>query len=229
VDDAAITVNPVDHRRAAGFIRAHTTLRPVTGVPEVRLHLADDSLAVWEATEAEVARGELDPPFWAFAWAGGQALARWVLDRPEAVSGRPVLDVATGSGLVAVAAALAGAAEVAAIDADPIAAVAARLNATANAVDVAVAAAPVEQVDVPAAGTVVLAGDVFYQEAMARRMLAAFDRFLAAGCDVVVGDPRRAYLPAARLEVLAESEVTVDADLEDLPVKPGLVARLLPG
>jgi predicted nicotinamide N-methyase len=211
----------------AAFIRAHTSIHVVPAVPGIRLLLADDSLAVWEATEADVAQGALDPPFWAFAWAGGLALARWLLDHPSAVAGRRVVDVATGSGLVAVAAAKAGAADVTACDLDSLAVVAAQLNAELNQVTLHPRHTAIEALT-PDPGSLVVAGDVFYQEAMARTMLTALERHLAAGCDVLIGDPGRAYLPAERLDVLDRRDLEVDPEIEDSTVKPGIVARLLP-
>lgn len=227
MDDVATGLTAAGARRAAVFVRAHTELRRLPTVPEIVLHVADDSLAVWEATQAEVDRGEIDPPFWAFAWAGGLGLARLLLDRPELVAGRPVLDVATGSGLVAIAAARAGAPEVTAVDLDPLAVSATRLNASANRVPIVARVADVAALD-PPAGTLVTAGDVFYERSMAYTMLRAFDRFAAAGCEVLVGDPHRTYLPAERLEPLATVDVDVDPGLEDAPVKTTLVARLRP-
>lgn len=227
MDDVAPDLSAADARRAATFVRAHTVLRALPTVPEIALHVADDTLAVWEATQAEVDRGDIDPPFWAFAWAGGLGLARVLLDRPDLVAGRGVVDVATGSGLVAIAAAVAGAGQVTAVDLDPLAVAAARLNATANRVRLAYRVVDVAALD-PPPGTVVTAGDVFYERSMTYTMLRSFDRFLAAGCEVLIGDPLRTYLPAERLEPIATVEVDVDAELEDAPVKATLVGRLLP-
>ena len=211
----------------AEFVLAHTRVRPAPYVPEVRLHLAEDSLEVWEATQVAVDRGEVPPPFWAFVWAGGQALARHLLDRPEVARGRRVVDIATGSGLVAVAAAQAGAAEVSACDVDELAVAAARLNARLNGVTVDVQRADARDVDV-AAGTLVTVGDVFYDEKIAAVMLAALTRLAGAGAEVLVGDPHRAYLPVDRLDVVASYEVDVETDIEDAPVKPAVVTRLRP-
>ena len=211
----------------AEFVLAHTRVRPAPYVPEVRLHLAEDSLEVWEATQVAVDRGEVPPPFWAFVWAGGQALARHLLDRPEVARGRRVVDIATGSGLVAVAAAQAGAAEVSACDVDELAVAAARLNARLNGVTVDAQRADARDVDV-AAGTLVTVGDVFYDEKIAAVMLAALTRLAGAGAEVLVGDPHRAYLPVDRLDVVASYEVDVETDIEDAPVKPAVVTRLRP-
>jgi len=210
----------------AEFVLAHTRVRPAPFVPEVRLHLADDSMEVWEATQVAVERGAVPPPFWAFVWAGGQAVARWLLDSPAVVEGRRVVDVATGSGLVAIAAALAGAAPVTAYDVDEMAIGATRLNAKLNAVEIEAQVRDVRELDVPV-GTLVTVGDVFYDEKIAAVMLTELDRLAADGADVVVGDPHRAYLPAHRLQVIASYEVDVETDIEDAPVKPAIVARLI--
>lgn len=187
----------------ADFVRAHTRLTPVPFVPEVRLHQADEPIALWERTEAGGATQP--PPFWAFAWAGGQALARHLLDHPETVAGRRVLDLATGSGIVAIAAALAGAAEVAATDLDPAAVAAAHRNAGANGVTL-----------VPAAGTpeVLLAGDVFYSPTVAGQMTARLRAARRQSATVLVGDPGRGYLPERLFERIAEHVVPVPAALE---------------
>lgn len=208
------------------FVRAHTGIRVAPFVPELRLRLADDSLELWEATEGAVGRGEVPPPFWAFVWAGGQALARHLLDHPATVDGRTVVDVASGSGLVAIAASLAGARSVTACDVDDLAVAAARMNARLNRAQVTVLQADVREVPVEP-GTVVTVGDVFYDERLAAVMLPALRRLAAGGAEVLVGDPQRAYLPRDALEVVATYDVDVEADLEDSPVKETVVARLL--
>jgi predicted nicotinamide N-methyase len=208
----------------AEFVLAHTTERRPPFVPEVRLRLADDSLEVWEATQVAVDHGAVPPPFWAFVWAGGQALARHLLDT-GAAAGRDVLDVATGSGLVAIVAAHAGARSVHAVDIDELAVAATRLNARLNAVDVTVCLRDVRDVEV-APGTLVTVGDVFYDEKIAASMLTALSRLADAGAEVLVGDPRRAYLPVGALEVVASYDVDVETDIEDAPVKSAVVARL---
>jgi predicted nicotinamide N-methyase len=209
----------------AEFVLAHTRVRPAPFVPEVRLHLADDSVELWEATQVAVDRGELPPPFWAFVWAGGQAVARHVLDDASVVAGRHVVDVATGSGLVAIAAAMAGAARVDAVDIDDLAVAAARLNVGLNRVDVHARPCDVRELTVDP-GTLVTVGDVFYDERIAATMLAELTRLVEAGAEVLVGDPHRAYLPTDALEVVATYEVDVETDIEDAPVKPAVVARL---
>jgi predicted nicotinamide N-methyase len=209
----------------AEFVLAHTRVRPAPYVPEISLHLSDDSLELWEATQVAVERGVLPPPFWAFVWAGGQALARHLLDTRGQVDGRHVVDVATGSGLVAIAAARAGAAVVEAYDVDELAVAATRLNAALNGVTVRAAACDVRELSV-GAGTVVTVGDVFYDETIAAAMLPALQGLADAGAEVLVGDPQRAYLPRERLAPVATYDVEVETDLEDAPVKPTVVARL---
>lgn len=207
------------------FILRETELTSVPFVPEIRLHMAQDAIALWETTERE--RGEigLPPPFWAFAWAGGVAVARYVLDHPELVDGRAVLDIAAGSGLVGVAAALRGATGVRAAEIDAYAVAAIGLNAEANGVRVD--GALVDLVDGDGApAEVVLAGDVFYERTMAARFLPFLERAAARGATVIVGDPGRAYLPRDRFTAVASYQVPVVADLEDASVKTTTVWRL---
>jgi predicted nicotinamide N-methyase len=211
----------------AAFIRAHTRLMPVPHAPEICLHLADEATALWEKTEEELGTIGLPPPFWAFAWAGGQALARYVLDNPATVAGLRVLDVATGSGLVAIAAAKAGAAEVTGIDIDAFAEVAVGLNAAANGVSIA--ARTGDPVGTDEGWDVILAGDICYQRDMTEAMLAWLGPIGAAGRPVLIGDPGRTYLPRERLSKLAEYEVPVTRALEDLEVKRTAVWQLRDG
>ena len=212
----------------AEFVLAHTSVRRPPYVPEVRLHLADDSIELWEQTQVAVDQGQLPPPFWAFVWAGGQALARHLLDDPQTVRGREVVDVATGSGLVAIAAALAGARPVRATDVDELAIAATRLNVGLNQVDIAASVVDVHDLDVTA-GTLVTVGDVFYDEKIAAVMLRELTRLTHAGAEVLIGDPHRHYLPTDALEVVARYDVDVETDIEDAPVKPSVVARLRGG
>jgi predicted nicotinamide N-methyase len=212
------------------FIRSHTALAAVPFVPEIVLYQADEPIALWEETEATGA--EQPPPFWAFAWAGGQALARHVLDHPDLVTGRSVLDLATGSGLVAVAAARAGAFPVTANDIDPYSLAAAEANALANAVKIR----PVE-VDLLQPGLleteeeygVILAGDVFYSREMAAKVLPFLRRAANRGALVLVGDPRRAYLPTDGLIKRATYEVPVNEALESVPVRSTTVWQMTNG
>ncbi|MER7007687.1 50S ribosomal protein L11 methyltransferase [Dactylosporangium sp. NPDC000555] len=200
----------------AQFVLANTSLSPVPLTPEVHLHLADEAIELWERTESDQG-GQLPPPFWAFAWAGGQALARYVLDHPALLAGRDVLDLAAGSGLVAIAAMKAGAARVTAVEIDPLAIAAIDVNTKAN--DVVVTALLGDVLEQEPDADVVLAGDVFYSREMTRRMLAYLRRAAGKGTTVLVGDPGRAYLPKDHLTLLAEYDVPVPRTLEDAPVK----------
>jgi predicted nicotinamide N-methyase len=208
----------------AAFVRTHTRLMPVPHAPEIVLHLADEATALWQKTEEELGTIGLPPPFWAFAWAGGQALARYVLDNPAIVRGKRVLDVATGSGLVAIAAAKAGAAEVTGIDIDAFAEVAVDLNAAANGVSVAARTGDPAGTD--GGWDVILAGDICYQRDMTEAMMAWLGPIAAEGRPVLIGDPGRTYLPRERLAKLAEYEVPVTRALEDLEIKRTAVWRL---
>ena len=202
------------------FIRANTRLLPVPHAPEIRLHLADEATALWEKTEEELGAMGLPPPYWAFAWAGGQALARHILDRPEIVRAKRVLDFASGSGLVAIAAARAGAAKVAATEIDGFALTAILLNAEANGVALERLAGDVLERPVePADWDIVLAGDVCYERPMAERAIAWLEAAAAAGIEVLLGDPGRSYLPKQRLEQLAEYSVPTTRALEDAEIK----------
>ncbi len=208
----------------ADFVRAHTHLAPVPFVPELQLHQADEVIALWEQTEA--AGADQPPPFWAFAWAGGQALARHVLDDPELVAGRSVLDLATGSGLVALAAARAGAAPVTANDVDPLSLAAAQANADANGIRLELVEG--DLLDGDEKYGVVLAGDVFYSRAMARRVLPYLRRAAGRGSLVLVGDPGRAYLPVEGMIRRAAYDVPVIEDLESVPVRHTTVWQVRP-
>ncbi|MGY1624693.1 class I SAM-dependent methyltransferase [Geodermatophilus sp. SYSU D00965] len=187
------------------FVRAHTQVRRPTCVPEVRLHVADDVVALWEAMEADGGAGEA-PPFWAAAWPGGQALARFVLDRPAVVAGRAVLDLGSGSGLVAIAARLAGARSVLASDVDPFSRTAIGVNAGLNGVPGVGVTGDVLGRDLRGID-VVLAGDVCYDREMTERVLPFLDRARARGVEVHVGDPGRPYLPHDRLVAEAVYEI----------------------
>jgi predicted nicotinamide N-methyase len=211
----------------AAFIRTHARLQPVGHAPELRLHLADDTSPLWRLGESELAALGVVDPYWAFAWAGGQALARHLLDHPALVAGRRVLDFATGSGIAAIAAARAGASEVTAVDIDPLAIAALGLNAAANAVAVEGICADVIGQD--AGWDVILAGDVCYERALAERVIAWADRLGRRGARVLIGDPGRAWLPRDRLERLAEYQVPVARELEDMEVRRTAVWQLRPG
>jgi len=203
------------------FIRANTRLKPVPHVPEISLHVADEAVPIWQKTEEELDRMGLPPPYWAFAWAGGQALARYVLDHPDAVARKRVLDLAAGSGLVAIAAARAGAAPVIAADIDAFTEAAIALNAEAN--DVYIEIVVQDLLDRAASAEprydVILVGDLFYERDTATRALGFLDRHAATGARVLIGDPGRTYLPKERLTRLAEYSVPVTRELEDLEIK----------
>jgi predicted nicotinamide N-methyase len=205
------------------FIRAETRLLPVPHAPEIRLHLADEATELWQKTEEELGEIGLPPPFWAFAWAGGQALARYVLDHPELVAGRRVLDVASGSGLVAIAAAMAGASSVEAADIDAFAVAAVALNAEANGL--AVVPRLGDLVGTDEGWDAVLAGDIFYDRDIAARMTEWLLALQGRGATVLVGDPGRSYLPKDRLEELACYRVPVTRALEDAEIKVSRVWR----
>ena len=207
-----------------GFILAHTRLMPVPHASEISLHVAEEATELWQKTEDELAVIGLPPPFWAFAWAGGQALARYLLDDTSIVRGRRVLDFASGSGLVAIAAAKAGAAAVEACDIDAFAAEAIAINAEANAVRIAVRLDDLVGRD--EGWDVVCAGDVCYERAMAERVIAWLEQLAARGAQVLIGDPGRSYLPRARLETLANYAVPVTRSLEDAEIKQSSVWRL---
>lgn len=212
---------------AADFIAANTRLQAVPHAPEISLWLADEVTPLWRLTEEELGEIGLPPPFWAFAWAGGQALARWLLDHPLEVAGKSVLDLATGSGLVAIAAMKAGAARVLAADIDPYCAAAVNANARSNEVQVAftdqnLLDGPPPSVDV------ICAGDVFYEKRMAEAVLIWLRKAQANGTRVIVGDPGRTYFPRSGLSLLAEYSVPTTRELEDQEVKRSRVWSLDP-
>jgi len=213
---------------AEEIIRGSTTLSPVVLVPEIRLYQASEPMSVWQHTEQATGRTGLDPPFWAFAWAGGQALARYLLDHPEAVTGRHVIDVASGSGLVAIAAVLAGAAGVTAYDIDPLAATAITANAEANCVAVPAVCTDVLSGLPPDGTDLVLVADAFYERDLAAQVLRFAERSQARGAAVMAGDFGRAYLPRARLVPLASYDVPGLGALEDADVKCTTVWTLRP-
>jgi predicted nicotinamide N-methyase len=201
----------------AAFIRAHTRLLAVPHTPEIHLYLADEATALWEKTEEELGEMGLPPPFWAFAWAGGQALARYILDHPEITRGKRVLDFASGSGLVAIAAARAGAASVEASEVDEFALAAIELNAGANRVGVMPRAG--DMVGEDDDWDLVLAGDVSYERDMAERVTNWLARLAARGARVLIGDPGRTYLARDRLDPIAEYRIPVTRELEDMEIK----------
>jgi len=217
-----VTDRPIpDPRR---FIQEQTRVKPVPHAEEISLHVADEAMELWQKTEDDLGELGLDPPFWAFAWAGGQALARYILDTPSVVAGLSVLDLASGSALVGIAAMKAGAQACTCVDIDPFSRSAGELNAAVNAVSLEFVCAdildgPVPEVDV------ILAGDVFYDKTMADRFLAYLEQARAAGIEVIVGDPGRNYLPKDRLTQLAVYTVPVVGALEDNALKRTSVFR----
>ena len=235
--EPAEPLHPVgrDAGRMDAFILANTALSVPPHVPEIRLRLASEAFGLWQRTEEELATLGLPPPFWAFAWAGGQALARYLLDNPGVVRGREVIDVGTGSGLAAIAAARAGARRVHACDTDAFAQRAASLNAAVNGAAITVcgedvlARSPFDPASpfatiLGAGPTVVLLGDLFYEPALARGMRNLAERLCARGHGVFVGDPSRAYLPRdGVLHELAVYEVPVTRALEDAEVRRSAV------
>jgi predicted nicotinamide N-methyase len=203
------------------FITANAALMAPPLVPEIKLYLATEVVPLWRATEEELAKIGVPPPYWAFAWAGGQALARYVLDNPAIVVGKHVLDIGSGSGLVALAAAKAGAASVLAADIDSFACAAIRLNATANTI--AVTTTQDDLIGAPNAWDVILVGDLFYERPLAERLLAWL---LPFSVPTLLGDPGRNYFPKERVEKLATYSVQTTRDLEDREIRETGVYRL---
>ena len=213
---------------ASEFIRTNTRLQAPPHVPEISLHLADEAMDLWKLTEEELETLGLPLPFWAFAWAGGQALARWILDHPEAVADKDVLVFAAGSGLEAIAAVKSGARRVFATEIDPFALVAMELNAGMNGVRFEIS--DLDVLDLGFAGLpfrpeTVLLGDVFFERPLAARVAAFAAEATAIGARTLVGDPGRSYLPKERLEQLAEYRVPTTRALEDAEVKHSVVWR----
>ena len=207
------------------FIIDNTSVMNPPHVPEIRLHLADEAHDLWLKTEAELEEIGLPPPFWAFAWAGGQGLARYILDHPEMVRGKSVVDFASGSGLVAIAAVKAGAASVLAADIDPWTETAVELNCRLN--DVSVSFSRRNIVGGAIAADVLLAGDVFYDKAFADALVPWFTHLAGMGRTVIVGDPGRSYCPRDIMEPLATYQVPVTQALEDSEVKRTVVWRFI--
>ena len=209
----------------AAFIRAETSLQSPRLLPELRLWLADRLKPLWEATEPDLAAAGLPPPYWAFAWAGGQALARYILDRPDLVRGRRILDFAAGSGLAAIAAMRAGASWAVACDIDPFAEAAIRLNAEANGVSVQTSLADPMSGPAPDA-SVILAGDVFYEQPMAGRALGWL-KGLASGRTILLGDPKRTYFPYDSARLLQTYNVPTTTEIEDSDLRAASVWALI--
>jgi len=208
------------------FIQTQTTIAAPPLTPEIRLHLATEITPIWEATEANLTQMNLPPPYWAFAWAGGQALTRFLMDHPDWVKGKRVLDFAAGSGLSAIGAAKAGAASVQAAEVDDYAIAAIALNARIN--DVAIDLVREDLIGAEPRWDVVLAGDVCYERPMAERAIAWFRALAGRGVVILLGDPGRAYLPQSGLVELARYQVPTSLELEDRTVRETIVWRLMP-
>jgi predicted nicotinamide N-methyase len=221
----ALTQERISAGDAERFILGNTTLTAPPHVPEIKLYLADEAHDLWHRTEDELAEIGLPPPFWAFAWAGGQALARYILDYADIVAGKSVLDLATGSGLVAIAAMKAGAGSVLAADIDLFAVAAARLNAQANDVEITVTDKDLLG-DGPDTFDVILVGDLFYEKALAERVHAWLSVAKSNGAHVLIGDPGRSYLPKSALEHVIDYNVPVTRELEDSEIKRTAVWRV---
>ncbi|GEP00183.1 class I SAM-dependent methyltransferase [Methylobacterium haplocladii] len=212
-------------RDPLAFIRSNTRLTPVPYAPEIRLHVADEATELWQKTEEELEEIGLPPPFWAFAWAGGQALARYILDHPETVAGKRLLDFASGSGLVAIAAAKAGAAHVLASDLDAFALAAIPLNAAENGVADRITATGENLIGCNGPFDGVLAADICYERDLAGAVGGWLHGLHAMGTLVLIGDPGRSYLPRDRLDAIATYEVPVTRSLEDAEIKQSSVWR----
>lgn len=213
----------ITDRRA--FILENTRLQAPPHAPELKLHLADEITPIWRMTEEALEEMGLPPPFWAFAWAGGQALARYLLDHPQTVAGKRVIDFASGSGIVAIAAMKAGAAHVLAADIDSFCGPAIALNAAANGVEVAFTEENLLEAPPPAV-EVILAGDICYERPLATQVMAWLTAARAAGAEVLIGDPGRTYFPREGLVRLAEYQVPTTRELEDMEVKKTAVWTL---
>ena len=207
------------------FVLRHTRLRPVPGLEEVRLHLADEVLPLWRAVQLATGDPDASVPYWAFAWGGGLAIGRYLREHPEAVTGRRVFDLASGSGLCAIAAMRAGASSTTAADIDPLSIAAIQANARANGTRVAAVRRDVLD-DTPPDVDVILAGDCWYEARLAARVLPWLHRARDRGIDVLVGDPGRRYLPTDDLVELAVYDVRTTTELEDMELKRGRVYAL---
>jgi len=207
------------------FVLANTALIAPPLVPEIRLHLATEVVPLWRKTEEELEAEGVPPPYWAFAWAGGQALARYVLDHPESVAKKRVLDFGSGSGLLAIAAAKSDAAGVLAVDIDRFANAAIVLNAEANNARVDVRAEDV--IDSDDGWQTVLVGDMCYERPLAERLLVWLHKLTARGATVLLGDPGRSYFPKSGVEKLETYRVQTTRDLEDREIRETSVYRLL--
>ncbi len=217
-----MTATSLEERKA--FIRTNTRAVAVPGLG-IRIFTADQLTPIWEATENDLEKHAIAPPFWAFPWAGGQALSHYLLGHPEAVRGKRILDLASGSGLVAIAAATCGAADVTANDIDPMCEAAIAVNAELNDVPIGYLGGDLLEADLPATD-VILAADVFYEQTPARRFLAFLQRAHAAGIMVIAGDPGRTYFPRNAFRQVGEYAVETSTEIENAPVKTARVWTL---
>jgi predicted nicotinamide N-methyase len=213
-----------DHNSVVRFITENTKLISPPLVPEMLLHLAAESLPIWQKTEDELGEINLPPPYWAFAWAGGQAVGRYLIDHPEICRGQSVLDLGSGSGISAIAAAKTGALSVVAADIDKVALAACALNARANAADLKITGADL-LAEPPRGEDIVIVGDLFYERQLADRVVAYIAEAKARGSAVFIGDPQRSYFPEGRYTRLAEYQVPVTRELEDAEIKRTAVWR----
>ena len=221
-----MSIRPTTPEQRRSFIQSQTAIAAPPLTPEIRLHLATEITPIWEATEATLEANNLPPPYWAFAWPGGQAVTRLLLDRPEWVKGKRVLDFAAGSGLSAIGAAMAGAARVEAAEIDDFAIEAMLLNAELNRVTIEMVRHDI--VGRSEGWDVVIAGDVCYERPMSERVIPWLRSLAGNGVTVLIGDPGRAYLPAQGLVEVARYAVPTSKELEDRELRQTRVLRLMP-
>lgn len=225
---ASLEKTGLDEKSFPAFIEQNTEIITPPLVPEIRLRLATEITPIWQATETELEQIGVPPPFWAFCWPGGQALARYILDNPEIVRGKTVLEFACGGAVSGIAAALAGAAKVIANDIDGLALGAAKSNAALNDVSLDYSAADLLGSGDPTGYDVILAGDIFYEQSPAAGVEAFLRREAARGATVLIGDPGRKYLPPDGLKEIARYDVPTSLELEDRKMRDGIVWRVIP-
>src|SRR3954471_4872092 len=212
--DSTTSANAAD----GAFVLTMTRLQSPAYVPELQLYLADEIMPIWEAVQTRLGSDDAPLPFWAFAWAGGLAIARYLLDYPELAVAKRVLDIAAGSGLCAIAACKAGAASVTAADIDPLSRIAVSLNAGMNNVDVILLDSDL-LADPPPDVDLILAGDIGYEQQFSERMISWLEAAHRRGIEVLIGDPERAYFPGARMKLVAVDQVTTSRELESEETK----------
>lgn len=216
----------LDEENFAAFITANTEIVSPPLVPEIKLRLATEITPIWQATETELQEIGIPPPFWAFCWPGGQALARYVLDNPDIVRGKRVLEFAAGGAVSGIAAAVGGAGEVIANDIDAMAVAAAQINAALNKVTLTPSTENYLMRETPGSCDVILAGDIFYEQSPAVEIEAFLRREAASGAVVLIGDPGRKYLPIKNLQEVMRCEVPTSLELEDREMRDGVVWRV---